>query len=150
MADAIASELIGDQSSAEAFEVELGDRGFSLDIDLRICCPNDIARGLSGIVDDLDCAASFIDDWDGVDDSFLPNALEKLHFFDGVLCKLVGVVDFGTWRELCLDGVVGYAGTSRVVGKVTSLNVSRLLRSSTSWYSRLGGGAMPGDARGYL
>ena len=54
MAEAIASELMGDQFSAEAFDVEVGDRGFSFDIDLRSCCPNDIARGLSGMVGDLD------------------------------------------------------------------------------------------------
>ena len=147
MAEAIASELIGDQSSAEAFE--LGESGFSFDIDLRICCPNDIARGLNGMVGDL--AASFIDDVDGVDDNFLPSALEKLHFLDGVLCRFVGVVDLGTWRELCLDGVVGNAGTSRVEGKATSLNVSLLLRSGTSLlYSTVGGTTALGDARGDL
>lgn len=64
----------------------------------------------------------------------------------------VGVVDLGTWRELCLDGVVGKGGTSRVEGKVTSLKVSLLLLSGTgagaSLYST--GMAMPGDARGDL
>lgn len=44
VAEAMASELIGDQSSPEAFEADAS--GFSLDMDLRICCPNDIARGL--------------------------------------------------------------------------------------------------------
>lgn len=61
------------------------DNGFSLDIDLRICCPNDIVRGLTGIPGDLGAAASRIDDVDGVDDSFLPSAPEKLHFLEGVL-----------------------------------------------------------------
>ncbi len=146
VAEAIASELIGDQSSAEAFDGEVGEKAFSFDIDFRICCPKDMARGL--VTGDL--AASFIEELDGVDDSFLPSALEKLHFLDGVLCKLVGVVDLGTCSELCLDGVVGKAGTSRVVGKVTSLNVSLLLRSGTSPCSTVGGGAAPGDARGDL
>ena len=60
---------MGDQSSAEAFVV--GDSGFSLDMDLRICCPKDIARGLVGITGDLEFAASFIEEVEGVDDSFL-------------------------------------------------------------------------------
>ena len=135
MAEAIASELIGDQSS-EAFDV--GDKGFSFDIDFRICWPNDMVRGLVGIADDFDCAASLIEEFDGVDDSFLPSAPEKLHFFDGVLCRFVGVVDLGTCSELCLDGVVGMAGTSITDGKVTSLNVSLRLRSgrgTSLWYS---------------
>ena len=84
--------MIGDQSVSEGFDV--GDSGFSFDIDLRMCCPNDIVRGL--LTGDFWCAASFIDDVDGVDDSFLPRALEKLHFLDGVLCRFVGVVDLGT------------------------------------------------------
>ena len=83
--------------------------------------------------------------------SFFPRAPVKLHFFDGVLCTLVGVVDLGTWSELCLDGVVGNAGTSRVEGKATSLNVSLLLRSGTSLlYSTVGGTTALGDARGDL
>ena len=128
VAEFIASELIGDHRSPDAFDV--GDKGFSFDIDLRICCPKDIARGL--LTGDFCWATSFIDEVDGVDESFLPKALEKLHFFDGVLCKLVGVVDFGTWRELCFDGVVGNEGASRVDGNVTSLNVSLLLLSGTT------------------
>ena len=139
VAEAIASELIGDQSS-DAFEA--GDKGFSFDIDFRSCWPKDIARGLVAV--DGDLAASFIEDVDGVDDNFLPSAPEKLHFLDGVLCKFVGVVDLGTWSELCLDGVVGTTavGTSSVVGKATSLKVSLLLRSemgTSLWYSRVGG-----------
>ena len=148
MAEAIASELMGDQSSAEAFDVDVGESGFSFDMDLRICWPKDIARGL--VTGDFAWAASFIDDVDGVDDNFLPKP-ERLHFFDGVLCTFVGVVDLGTWSELCLDGVVGNAGTSRVEGKATSLNVSLLLRSGTSLlYSTVGGTTALGDARGDL
>ncbi len=137
VAEAIASGLIGAQSS-DIFEA--GDKGFSLDIDFRSCWPKDIARGLVAAAGDF--AASFIEDVDGVDDNFLPSALEKLHFLDGVLCRLVGVVDLGTCSELCLDGVVGTTGTSSVVGKATSLKVSLLLRSemgTSLWYSRVGG-----------
>ena len=129
--------MIGDQSS-DAFEA--GDRGFSFDIDLRSCWPKDIARGLVTDAAD-DFAASFMEDVDGVDDNFLPSAPEKLHFLDGVLCRFVGVVDFGTCNELCLDGVVGTTGTSSVIGKATSLKVSLLLRSemgTSLWYSRGG------------
>lgn len=137
VAEAIASELIGDQSS-DAFDA--GDKGFSFDIDLRSCWPKDIARGLVADAAD-DFAASFMEDVDGVDDNFLPSAPEKLHFLDGVLCRFVGVVDFGTCNELCLDGVVGTTGTSSVIGKATSLKVSLLLRSemgTSLWYSRGG------------
>ena len=126
VAEFMASELIGDHRSPDAFDV--GDKGFSFDIDLRSCCPKDIVRGL--LTGDLGFGwASRMEDVEGVEESFLPSAPEKLHFFDGVLCRFVGVVDLGTWRELCFEGVAGNAGASSVDGNVTSLNVSRRLRS---------------------
>lgn len=148
VAEAIASEWTGDQPSVDRLGAG-DDNGFSFDIDFRICCPNDIVRGLTGMPGDFGAAASRIDDVDGVDDNFLPSALEKLHFLEGVLWMFVGVVDFGTCSELCLDGVVGNGGTSRVEGKVTSLKVSLLLRSGTTSPCSVGR-ARPGDARGDL
>ena len=128
VAEAIASEWTGDQPSPDERGFAVGESGFSLDIDLRSCCPKDIVRGL--LTGDLGFGwASRMEDVEGVEESFLPSAPEKLHFFDGVLCRFVGVVDLGTWRELCFEGVAGNAGASSVDGNVTSLNVSRRLRS---------------------
>lgn len=52
---------------------------------------------------------SFIDVIEGELDNFLPRAL-RLHFLDGVFCKLFGVFGvfvFGTCNERCLEGVTG-------------------------------------------
>ena len=51
-------------------------------------------RGLRADPEDLLAESeSFIEEVDGDVTSFLPSALEKLHFFDGDLWVLVGVVD---------------------------------------------------------
>lgn len=50
------------------------------------------ARGLITRPADLE---SFIEDCDGDETNFFPRGLEKLHFFEGVLCGVVVVLDDG-------------------------------------------------------
>jgi hypothetical protein len=71
-----------------------GESACSLDPDFRNCCPNVCTdRGLRGKPEDLVDGESFpfIDDIDGV--SLILSALEKLHFFEGVL--VIGGADSG-------------------------------------------------------
>jgi hypothetical protein len=75
-ADNIASGCSG---SHELFELPDGtDIPWSLEVDLRNCWPKVIERGLSGKPD------FWLDD-EGELESLRLRALEKLHFFDGVL-----------------------------------------------------------------
>ena len=73
----MASGCVGDQGLLEA--PEEGDRAWSFEVDLRSCWPNVTDRGLRGKPD------FGPDEEDGELDSLMLRALEKLHFFDGVL-----------------------------------------------------------------
>lgn len=78
------------------------------------------ALGLSDRPADFE-PLSFIEAFEGEVINFLPRGFEKLHFLDGVLWLLVGVVDF---KERCFDGVLN-TGTSDGTVRSTSLS-SRL------------------------
>lgn len=113
-AEAMASALIAVQSSAECLRVTEEVFVCSRELDFRSCWVKLSALGLRDIPADLE---SFIEALDGEVTSFFPSGFEKLHFFEGVLWLLVGVVDF---RDKCLDGVLK-DGTSSGAGRSISL-----------------------------
>lgn len=88
-AEAIASGWLGDHGP---FDVETASC-CSLDVDLRRCWPNVTDRGLNGKDDGF-----WLEEDDGDPDNLRLSALEKLHFFEGVL-RTVGTGSFVEFEE---------------------------------------------------